>query len=756
MDRKFSLSSLVFILSFLLYLFSLAPGVTFEDSGELIASAYVLGNAHPPGYPLFSLIGHIFSSFPSGNVAWNLNLMSAFFSSLALAGFFILFSSVLKSFLIPFLSVLLFAVSRTLWTHSTITEVYALNLFLFVLANLLVFRYIKNPNLSVRNLWAVAFIVGIATSNHQTILLAVPGLGIALLVSSRFKGLKWGGILGTVPFFLLGFLVYLYLPIRAVASPPMNWGSPGSLSSFLDVLLRRQYGGVWFDGFGFLLGLKQILIVNPVYELFGIRDLHEGGSRLVHIVLWPVAWGLVIYAFLKDKNREFKFTALSHAFFFTVFIIFLSNTPKDKEFTLKVFFLPFWAFYFFYLMQGLWDLVSKVRFRAFPIVLSIIFILTVAFFNSLHCNNRRYFYCIDYVKNVFQSAPQASLIVTKKDNETFNLWYAQMVEKQRPDVWVINYITLSEYWYIRYLEKTYPGFSITTRPSVGWTKKKTRDHILNEIISRYGEAKPVLFANKEIPVPEGKQLVPFGVAYRVTEEGESVGYPEGNPLFQFRGLSPGNRFDVMTLLMLQNLSFIASDTGMMYYENKDYQKAVPFFQKSIDLNKLIGFEPNNFQNYQILGMIHSRQGDAEGAFKFWEQAVASQPSSPSGQALALELQSMKKTSTELIKAEEAYKNGNYRDAIEFYKKELERNRTAKLAGNIGDCFFNLGNYTEAIAWYEKAIFTDHNYGNAYYNLGGSYLMLNQAKKAEEVWKEGLRVNPENSLIRDAMKKYLGK
>src|ERR1035437_7298331 len=71
--------------SLLLYLVTLAPTVTFEDSGELIAAAYTLGVPHEPGYPLWTMIAHLFTWLPVGDVAYRVNLMSAVCSSLAAA-----------------------------------------------------------------------------------------------------------------------------------------------------------------------------------------------------------------------------------------------------------------------------------------------------------------------------------------------------------------------------------------------------------------------------------------------------------------------------------------------------------------------------------------------------------------------------------------------------------------------------------------------------------------------------------------------
>lgn len=73
---------LVFLISFTVYLMTLAPTVYVGDSGELIAASYTLGIPHPPGYPLFTILGKIFITFiPIGSIAYRVNLLSAFFAS---------------------------------------------------------------------------------------------------------------------------------------------------------------------------------------------------------------------------------------------------------------------------------------------------------------------------------------------------------------------------------------------------------------------------------------------------------------------------------------------------------------------------------------------------------------------------------------------------------------------------------------------------------------------------------------------------
>ncbi len=67
---------------------TLAPTVTFIDSGELATVATKLGVAHPTGYPFFTVLGRVFTLIPVGDEIYRLNMMSAFVSSAALLMFF--------------------------------------------------------------------------------------------------------------------------------------------------------------------------------------------------------------------------------------------------------------------------------------------------------------------------------------------------------------------------------------------------------------------------------------------------------------------------------------------------------------------------------------------------------------------------------------------------------------------------------------------------------------------------------------------
>src|SRR5579864_3910631 len=77
-DIRRYLSALVLLGAFGLYVHTLGPTlVPYRDAGEIATAVPQLGVLHPPGYPLYTLTGHLFSRVPFANPAYRLNLLSA-------------------------------------------------------------------------------------------------------------------------------------------------------------------------------------------------------------------------------------------------------------------------------------------------------------------------------------------------------------------------------------------------------------------------------------------------------------------------------------------------------------------------------------------------------------------------------------------------------------------------------------------------------------------------------------------------------
>ncbi|MFC2060943.1 tetratricopeptide repeat protein [Elusimicrobiota bacterium] len=222
----------------LLYLVPQAfTGLYVGDSGELIAAAKILGNAHPPGYPLFSLVGKLFLLFPASNPAYRMNMAQSVLGSIAVILIFLIVRFVLSGNkgAAGLFGALFLLGSGFFVNQCAVAEVFMLNLVMI----LLVLYALLNRKYAAAGLFA-----GIGLGNQHTLVLIFPAvLYLILTDDDRIKD--------SVRFFvwmMIGLTVYIYLPVRAAALPPLNWGDPSSAGNFLRVLMRRDYGTLSLHG----------------------------------------------------------------------------------------------------------------------------------------------------------------------------------------------------------------------------------------------------------------------------------------------------------------------------------------------------------------------------------------------------------------------------------------------------------------------------------------------------------------------------
>ncbi|MGA2192916.1 MAG: DUF2723 domain-containing protein, partial [Nitrospirota bacterium] len=232
----------VFFLSFLVYLLTVAPEVTFWDSGELIYGALTLGIPHPPAYPMFCMIAKLFTLIPLGNAAYKVNLLSAVFGA---GTVYLLFRLIEKAAgpaqggtVIAAAAALSFAFFPYYWGVSVITMVYTMTMFLFMATAHFLLDYSLHERES--SLHASAFFMGLSMTCHQSALFILPAYVVFYMFAGR--GCKKPvTVLISIFFFLLAFSTVLYLPIRAAAHPDLNIGDPEVLLNYLWVTKIPDY-----------------------------------------------------------------------------------------------------------------------------------------------------------------------------------------------------------------------------------------------------------------------------------------------------------------------------------------------------------------------------------------------------------------------------------------------------------------------------------------------------------------------------------
>jgi uncharacterized membrane protein YhaH (DUF805 family) len=205
MDRRppYLLAGLAALVVLTGYVVSLAPTVTFWDAGEFIAAARTLGIPHPPGTPLFVMIGHVWAALiPFGEYAQRTNLLSATLSAMGAGCFFLVVHDGLGKFAEgltgtaeqvvrvggAFAAVVIAGFTFTSWQNSNETEVYAAATFTIAAVSWLCLRWrdLRGTSRASHILLLILYLAGISIGNHLLALLAGPAV-VAFLVSTLLE-----------------------------------------------------------------------------------------------------------------------------------------------------------------------------------------------------------------------------------------------------------------------------------------------------------------------------------------------------------------------------------------------------------------------------------------------------------------------------------------------------------------------------------------------------------------------------------------
>lgn len=458
------------VIPVMIYLAGLAPSVTFEDSGELITAAYSWGIPHEPGYPLFTMLGKLFSYLPVGNVAWRINLMSAVFSSVGIMFLFCTCVLWLRELKAGFISVtaliaaLCVGISPAYFSQSVITEVYGLNNFFtgFLLWILFQWRLARLNNLTGidKYFYAFCFLAGSTLTNHHISLIFLPfGLFVIWSADRKFL-LNTRRILIGAALMAVGLLPYLYLPVASAFNPSMDWGDPENWTNFWRVVTRHQYGLDITKSRPLPVLLSQIgLHYKILFEQFGIVWVVFGSAGLIELFF---------------KKRILFFLSLIFNALTGPLVAYLTNVDMtirdpfalaEQKALVAVMYLPFFMWWGLLMAIGLgagirW-LNQKNFKRNFQTAWIGIFAAILMFFGystfkkeSMHA----YYFTEKFKDNLLQTIEPNSIVIGNWDPFVFPMMYYQHVESEAKEIIFMDVELLRRTWYIRMLQRWYPEF----------------------------------------------------------------------------------------------------------------------------------------------------------------------------------------------------------------------------------------------------------------------------------------------------------
>jgi hypothetical protein len=237
--------------SFALYMATLFPRVPGGDSGELIAAAYQLGVGHPPGYPLFCIVEKIICSLlyfgERTSVAYRMNVGNAIIAACTTGMIYLTALPCVmdgapsgRARALAALAAGLFSLNPCVWTYSTHAEVFALNNLLVSCLLYLTVRFMCTKDIQVAR--AGALVMGLGLTNQHTMIIFELPLALGVLVVGGRAVCNLRELSTLAGYFILGFSVYLYLPLATYSMPYVSWGDGCSWEGFLRQILRVEYG----------------------------------------------------------------------------------------------------------------------------------------------------------------------------------------------------------------------------------------------------------------------------------------------------------------------------------------------------------------------------------------------------------------------------------------------------------------------------------------------------------------------------------
>lgn len=425
---------------FLIYLRTTAPTVLPGDAGEFQFAAWGFWLAHPTGYPLYLILGGLWQHLLLfGDPAFRLNLFSAFVSALAVGVSFLVFFRVSKNHGAALIATLTLGVSATFWSQATLAEVYALNTFFVILLTYLALkaREAQSPY-RFKYLAALAFTFGLSLAHHRTTVLLIPALAawFAEPLANTMRGKQFAQMIPRALLLTLlvtlPLLLYLYIPMRAAATPyaTIHVTDTTSIVAF-DNTPRGWLGVVLGERFQNALAFD----ANSIARLRGlpeqlIAELNSFGVALGVIGLGALLW-----------RKRYSLAAMV-LFGFVTYILFNSVYHIGDIADL---YTPAYFFLTVSLSAGvgtiLTFLTEHIHFKnsTVPAIVLLGLIAVIPMQNlsttfADHDRSLRFETRTLWEQRLDSDLPRDAILISNDRDEMTPLWYLQLVQKERPDL----------------------------------------------------------------------------------------------------------------------------------------------------------------------------------------------------------------------------------------------------------------------------------------------------------------------------------
>jgi tetratricopeptide (TPR) repeat protein len=576
-ERDRVVAAALALASFALFALGACPTIYVGDSGELVAAVHTLGIPHPSGYPLYVLLGKLWTLLvPVGSIAYRMSLFSAFCAAGAVALLFLAARALGSARAAAVAAAVLFAASPSFWGEANVQRVYALNALFVALATLLAARWwsisgirsVEDDDGGIhrrdRIFVAVAFVCGVGAANHT--FLGVWGLAFALFAASSEPALlrRWKTLAGAAVAAMAGLSLYGFLLLRSRQEPRLDWGNPETPGALWAVVTRRDFWPRrWITGPADLAPIARDFLSS-----FG-DELTWAGAALALV-------GLVV------GFRRRSFVALPALVALANVAVMASHGSRSDLFLWHRYYIPAYLSAALLVAVGLDSALGWMRARsasgarwiAAAAVAAAVALVPVRFRDF---DRSRYRIAEDYSRKLLASLPPGAHLAASDDNILFVLIYLQLVEGVRPDVDLILQGVGGELPPLRF-DPDREALFFTHHPN--WR------------------------------VPE-LEIVPVGLAYRVVRAGTPVEPRVGPELAELEGeRDPRVPKDYLTRNLIGELHFMLGVT----WETRDRGRALA------ELERAARTAYDNDVLHYNLGLVYERMELPEKALAAFERS----------------------------------------------------------------------------------------------------------------------------------------
>jgi len=460
--NKYYYPLIIFFLFFIVYSASTTNTTTgIADADELTITSFLLSVPHPPGYPFFTLISHLFIKLFSTivNPAHAANVTSSLYESSALVfifkinqlliNYFARKKSAIKQEIITILTTVIVGFSFFFWQYATFLEITSFTMLLTAATFYFALNCYSTEKTST-SFYLTWVTAGVLLAHFHLTLIILPALLFLFIRKTPIKAIVFQkSTYFGIALFLLSILLSS-LPLLFInQSKLFTWAFSNNLKGIFEHLMRQDYVGTALDT---NTTFKSAFPINNIFTPIGLQSIKLLIQMLPNyfnpLVLITMLFGY-LYLFKNDKNL-FWFTTLlliasgpflagymqiaSYTFETSLFLGIAERHFALFQVSLSLLIIPGLLY-----ILNVFNLKEKTHQKLLSITILLLFvILEISQNHNILTNKQVRQFNYEYQQQVLSSVDQNSIIICSTDIDCFTLWYLQFIENERQDVFVTS------------------------------------------------------------------------------------------------------------------------------------------------------------------------------------------------------------------------------------------------------------------------------------------------------------------------------